>query len=50
MRLATISSGGAVSTTAHVYTGAITLTQGEEINARVFSGGTWSALNTRPST
>ena len=34
---ATISSGG-VSATAHAYTGAIILTQGETINARVYSG------------
>ncbi|MGA2254755.1 MAG: lamin tail domain-containing protein, partial [Thermoguttaceae bacterium] len=40
----TLGSGG-LSATAIKYTGAITLTQGEEINARVLSGKTWSALN-----
>ena len=32
------SAGRRCSATAHVYTGAITLTQGEQINARVLSG------------
>ena len=37
--------GGAVNTASDVfqYTGPITLTQGEEVRARVYSGGTWSA-------
>ena len=43
--IAATSVGGAVSSTAQVYSGPITLTQGETINARVLSGGTWSALN-----
>ena len=42
--IAATSVGGAVSSTAQAYTGAITLTQGEQINARVLSGSTWSAL------
>ena len=41
---ATLSTGG-VGTTATPYSGAITLAQGETINARVYSGSTWSALN-----
>ena len=43
--IAATAVGGAVSATAQVYTGAITLSQGETINARVLSGSTWSALN-----
>ncbi len=43
--IAATSVGGAVSSTAQVYSGPITLTQGEQINARVLSGSTWSALN-----
>ena len=43
--IAATAVGGAVSATAHVFTGAITLSQGETINARVLSGSTWSALN-----
>ena len=40
------ASGGGVSPTALQYgTTGITLTQGEEIKARVLSGGVWSALN-----
>ncbi|MGA2068975.1 MAG: lamin tail domain-containing protein, partial [Thermoguttaceae bacterium] len=39
------ASGGGVGATAVAYSGAITLTQGEEIKARVLSGITWSALN-----
>ena len=46
--IAATSVGGAVSSTAQVYTGAITLTQGEQINARVLSGTTWST-SSRPS-
>ena len=42
--VATTPVGGAISSTAHLYAGPITLTQGEQINARVYSGGTWSAL------
>ncbi|MGA2035092.1 MAG: lamin tail domain-containing protein, partial [Thermoguttaceae bacterium] len=39
--------GGAVNTAADVfqYSGPITLTQGEEVRARVYSGGTWSAIS-----
>ena len=44
--IAATASGGAVSGTAQVYTGAITLTQSEQFNVRVLSGGTWSALLT----
>ncbi|MGA2068682.1 MAG: lamin tail domain-containing protein, partial [Thermoguttaceae bacterium] len=36
--------GGAVSSTAQVYTSGIALTQGEEINARVYYNGVWSAV------
>jgi hypothetical protein len=38
--------GGAVSLASDVfrYTGPITLTQGEEVRARVYSGGAWSAI------
>ena len=43
--IAATSLGGAVGATAQVYSGAITLTQDEQINARVLSGSTWSALN-----
>ena len=43
--VAATSMGGAVSATAQVYTGAIGLAQDEQINARVISGGVWSALN-----
>ncbi len=43
--IAATAVGGAVSATAHVYTGAITLSASETINARVLSGSTWSALN-----
>ena len=41
--------GGAISATAQLYTGPITLTQGEEINARVYSGATWSRPRRRRS-
>ena len=39
--------GGALNTASDVlqYTGPITLTQGEEVRARIFSGGTWSAIS-----
>lgn len=39
--------GGAVNTSAnvHVYTGPITLTQGTQVRARVYSSGTWSAIS-----
>ena len=40
--IAATSVGGAVSSTAQVYSGPITLTQGETINARVLSGSTWT--------
>ena len=36
--------GGALNPNAILYTGPITLTQGVEVKARVYSGGTWSAL------
>ena len=36
--------GGALNPNALVYTGSLTLTQGVEVKARVYSGGTWSAL------
>ncbi|MFI5380370.1 MAG: lamin tail domain-containing protein, partial [Tepidisphaerales bacterium] len=36
--------GGAVSPAAVVYSGALVLTQGVEVKARVLSNGTWSAL------
>ena len=39
--------GGAVNTASDVFTysGPITLTQGEEVRARVYSDGTWSAIS-----
>ena len=43
--IAATAVGGAISATAHVYSGAITLSASETINARVLSGSTWSALN-----
>ncbi|MGA2033900.1 MAG: lamin tail domain-containing protein, partial [Thermoguttaceae bacterium] len=39
------ASGGAISGTALIYTTGIPLAQGVEIKARLYSGGTWSALN-----
>ena len=43
--IASTPSSGGLGATAIEYTGPITLTQGEVINARVLSGSTWSALN-----
>ncbi|MCO5051795.1 MAG: lamin tail domain-containing protein [Verrucomicrobiae bacterium] len=37
--------GGAISPTAQVYTGSVTLAESGEVKARVLSGTTWSALN-----
>ena len=39
--------GGALNTASDVfqYAGSLTLTQGEEVRARVYSGGTWSAIS-----
>src|SRR6266545_929315 len=37
--------GGALSPAALVYSGPLTLTQSVQIKARVYSGGTWSALS-----
>ena len=43
--------GGGLNAASDVfqYTGPITLTQGEELRARVYSNGTWSALFPRPN-
>ncbi len=37
--------GGALNSSAILYTGPITLTQGSQVDSRVYSGGTWSALS-----
>jgi hypothetical protein len=38
-------AGGGLSPNAILYSGPITLTEGVEVKARVYSGGTWSALS-----
>ena len=43
--IASTPSSGGPAATAIQYSGVITLTQGETINARVLSGGAWSGLN-----